>query len=74
MNLKMMFFSGIMTALIGLMLGLAVSEISQREHRRNIVIVGGGILGFVLGFTYQGIKQEKDSRAEYEEENQKNKE
>lgn len=67
MNLKMMLFSGIMTALIGLMLGLAVSEISQREQRRNIVIVGGGILGFVLGFTYQGIKQEKDERDEYEQ-------
>jgi len=67
MNLKMMLFSGIMTALIGLMLGLAVSEISQRAQRRNIVIIGGGILGFVLGFTYQGIKQEKDEREEYEE-------
>lgn len=69
MNLKMMLFSGIMTALIGLMLGLAVSEISPRQQRRNIVIVGGGILGFVLGFTYQGIKLEKDERQEYEEEN-----
>ncbi|MBD2393161.1 hypothetical protein VKI21_10255 [Cyanobacterium aponinum UTEX 3222] len=68
MNLKMMLFSGIMTALIGLMLGLAVSEISQRVHRRNIVIIGGGVLGFVLGFTYQGIKQEKDERQkEYED-------
>lgn len=67
MNLKMMFFSGIMTALIGLMLGLAVSEISQRQQRRNIVIVGGGVLGFVLGFTYQGIKQEKDERQEYDD-------
>ncbi|WP_330202547.1 hypothetical protein [Cyanobacterium sp. Dongsha4] len=68
MNLKMMLFSGIMTALIGLMLGLAVSEISQRVQRRNIVIVGGGVLGFVLGFTYQGIKQEKDERQkEYED-------
>ncbi|WP_406850508.1 hypothetical protein WEU38_10850 [Cyanobacterium aponinum AL20118] len=64
----MMLFSGIMTALIGLMLGLAVSEISQRVHRRNIVIIGGGVLGFVLGFTYQGIKQEKDERQkEYED-------
>ncbi|GAB4326427.1 hypothetical protein [Cyanobacterium aponinum] len=68
MNLKIMLFSGIMTALIGLMLGLAVSEISQRVHRRNIVIIGGGVLGFVLGFTYQGIKQEKDERQkEYED-------
>lgn len=67
MNVKSAIFSGIMTSLIMAMIALAVNHISGREHRRTIVVAGGAILGFVIGVTVQGIKEQKDTRYEDEE-------
>lgn len=58
-----------MTALVGLMLGIALTEIAQKEHRKNIYMVGGSTLGFVLGFAFQGVKQQKDEQPDYQEQN-----
>ncbi len=67
MNLKMVVFSGIMTALIGAMIGVAVAEIAQRETREKIVVVTGATLGFLIGSGFQAIKQQEKER--YQDEN-----
>ncbi len=59
MNIKMVIFSGIMTALIGSMFGLAVNHISQRTARRPASVIGGAVVGFVIGSAYQAIQQNK---------------
>ncbi|BAQ63430.1 hypothetical protein [Geminocystis sp. NIES-3709] len=67
MNVKSSIFSGIMTSLIVAMIALAVNHISQREHRRIVVVTGGAILGFVIGCAFQGIKDQKNTRYEDEQ-------
>jgi len=68
MNFKMVLFNGIMTALIGAMIGLAIAYISEREARKNYIIVTGSVLGFVLGSFQNCIRQERDQREqEYNE-------
>ncbi|MDJ0682462.1 MAG: hypothetical protein QNJ18_21690 [Xenococcaceae cyanobacterium MO_167.B52] len=59
MNIKTVIFSGIMTALIGAMLGLGVNHISQRTARRPLSVIGGAVLGFVIGSAYEAIQQNK---------------
>ena len=59
MNVRTIIFSGIMTALIGAMLGLAINYISQRSARRPMTIIGGAVLGFVIGSGYEAIQQNK---------------
>lgn len=67
MNIRMVIFSGIMTALIGAMIGLAVSNIAQKETREKIVVVTGATLGFFLGSGFQAVKQQETER--YKDEN-----
>ena len=62
MNLRMIVFSGIMCALIGAMIGLAISKIAQRETRTKIIIVAGGTLGFLVGSAYEGVNQQQKER------------
>ena len=64
MNIRTIIFSGIMTALIGAMLGLAVNHISQRTHRRQKAVIGGAVLGFVIGSAYEAIQQNKPDEEE----------
>ena len=64
MNFKIIIFSGIMSALIGAMLGLAVNYISQRTARRPVAVIGGAVLGFVIGSGYQAIQQNKPDEEE----------
>ena len=59
MNIRTIIFSGIMTALVGAMLGLAINYISQRDSRRPISVIGGAVLGFVIGSAYEAIQQNK---------------
>jgi hypothetical protein len=68
MNIRLIVFSGIMNALIGAMIGLAVCQLARREERKPIIIIGGASLGFGIGVVFQAIKEEKDQRdEEYEE-------
>ena len=67
MNVKTIIFSGIMTALIGAMLGLAINHISQRDARKNVALVVGSTLGFVIGAGYEAIQQNKPEEEELEE-------
>lgn len=68
MNFRVIIFSGIMTALIGAMMGLAVAKIAQREERKPILIIGGATLGFVIGAFQSSILQRQKLRdEEYEE-------
>jgi hypothetical protein len=69
MNYRTIIFSGIITALIGAMIGLAISRIAQKVERRKIIVIGGATVGFVLGAFQQAIVQQK--KEEYEEENKK---
>lgn len=62
MNIRKVIFSGIMTALIGAMFGLALTKISQREERRLILLVGGAAIGFVIGSFYESIQQQRKLR------------
>jgi uncharacterized membrane protein YebE (DUF533 family) len=59
MNIRMIIFSGIMTAIVGAMIGLAVAKISQRELRTKAIIIGGAALGFSVGAVYESIRQNK---------------
>ena len=59
MNIRTIIYSGVMTALIGLVIGLALTHISQRELRRNRIVFGGAILGFGIGAFYDAVRQEK---------------
>jgi hypothetical protein len=66
MNFRVVLASGIMSALVGMMLGLAVSYISQRETRKEIGIVGGATVGFVVGAGMCMILQQKrEKEGEY---------
>ncbi|MDJ0577615.1 MAG: hypothetical protein QNJ65_20955 [Xenococcaceae cyanobacterium MO_234.B1] len=75
MNFRTVIFSGIMTALIGAMLGLAVNHISERPSRRPMSLIVGASLGFVIGAAYQAVEQGKsrimdDNDIEPSEQNQ----
>jgi F0F1-type ATP synthase assembly protein I len=62
MNPRTIISSGIITALIGAMIGLAVSHIAQREARKPIIIISGAVVGFALGAFTESIRQEKRQR------------
>jgi hypothetical protein len=66
MNYRSIIFSGIMAALIGAMIGLAISHIAQRVERRRILVIGGATLGFVIGAFQQSIIEEKKQRNDSE--------
>ena len=67
MNVKTIIFSGIMTALVGAMLGLAINYISQRPDRKPVALFVGAGLGFVIGSGYEAIQQNKPEEEELEE-------
>ena len=67
MNIRMIIFSGIMSALIGAMLGLAVNHISQRASRKPTTVIGGAVLGFVIGSAFQAVQQNKHDEEELKE-------
>ncbi|NJL83302.1 MAG: hypothetical protein HC890_10745 [Chloroflexaceae bacterium] len=58
MNLKLVIFSGLMTALIGAMIGLGVAKISQRELRTKIIVITGASLGFAIGAAYESVRSQ----------------
>ncbi|HAC66202.1 MAG TPA: hypothetical protein DCF68_22375 [Cyanothece sp. UBA12306] len=64
MNIRVIIYSGIMTALVGAMFGLAVTKISQREQRKPILIVGGATLGFVIGAFQASVREQNKLRNE----------
>ena len=60
MNFRSVIYSGIMTALIGAMIGLALVNISKRELRAQSFIIGGSVVGFILGAAFDAVRQHKD--------------
>ena len=60
MNVKMLIFSGIMTALAGSLLGLVVAHIAQRESRQQTAIIVGSGLGFAIGVGYEAMQQNRE--------------
>ena len=64
MNIRVIIFSGLMTGLIGAMFGLALTTISQREHRKPILLIGGATVGFVIGAFQESIRERKRVRNE----------
>ena len=67
MNFRVVIFSGIMTGLIGAMIGLAAAKIAERRPiprplddsiERKFSVVGG-VLGFGLGAAFEAIRQQK---------------
>ena len=57
MNVKTIIYTGIMTAIFGAMLGLAVNYISQRTLRRSDDVIVGAVLGLVCGSAYSCVVQ-----------------
>jgi positive regulator of sigma E activity len=62
MNFRVVLSSGIMTALVGMMIGLAISHISQREERKTVHIVGGAVVGFLVGAGMSTILQQRQQQ------------
>lgn len=60
MNVKMLIFSGIMTALAGALLGLVVVHIAERESRQKTAIIAGSGLGFAIGVGYEAMQQNRE--------------
>lgn len=60
MNVRMLIFSGIMTALAGALLGLVVAHIAERESRQKTAIVVGSTLGFAIGVGYEAMQQSRE--------------
>jgi formate/nitrite transporter FocA (FNT family) len=62
MKIKAIIFSGIMTALVGAMIGTAVSYIAQKKERQKVIIITGATLGFVIGSMQHAVREEKKKR------------
>ncbi|TVQ46125.1 MAG: hypothetical protein EA365_06485 [Gloeocapsa sp. DLM2.Bin57] len=60
MNRRKIIFAGIMTALAGAMIGLAVAYI--RDRRDRPVVVTGAVLGFIIGVGKESIGQQSRIR------------
>ena len=60
MNIRMLIFSGVMTAFAGAMLGLVIAHIAERESRRPTAIVVGSTLGFAIGVGYEAMQQSRE--------------
>ena len=60
MNIRMLIFSGIMTALAGSLLGLVVAHIAERESRQKAAVVVGATLGFAIGVGYEAMQQNRE--------------
>ncbi|WP_319420563.1 hypothetical protein [Pleurocapsa sp. FMAR1] len=60
MNIRMLIFSGIMTALVGSFLGLVVAHIAERESRRPAAVIVGTGLGFAIGVGYEAMQQNRE--------------
>ena len=67
MNFRLAIFAGIMTGLIGAMIGVALGKIAENRPipraenepiARKFAVVGGA-LGFGLGFVLDGVRQQK---------------
>ena len=64
MNIRMLVFSGIITALVGALLGLVVAHIAERESRQKTAVVVGSTLGFVIGVGYEAMQQNREREAD----------
>ncbi len=62
MNIRTVIFNGLITALIGAMIGLAIAHIAQKETRRQTIIVTAAALGFAGGSFQEAIRQQKRLR------------
>ena len=60
MNVRMLVFSGIMTALVGALLGLVVAHIAERESRQKTAVIVGSTLGFAIGVGYEAMQQNRE--------------
>ena len=60
MNLIMVIFTGIMTALSGALLGIVVVHIAERESRQRVAIVVGSTVGFAIGVGYEAMQQNRE--------------
>lgn len=60
MNLRMLIFTGIMTALSGALLGVVVVHLAERESRQRVSIVVGSTVGFAIGVGYEAMQQNRE--------------
>jgi hypothetical protein len=60
MNLRMLIFTGIMTALSGALLGVVAVHIAEKESRQTAAIFVGSTVGFAIGVGYEAIQQNRE--------------
>ena len=60
MNIKMLIFSGIITALAGALIGLVVAHIAEKESREKAAVIVGSSLGFAIGVGYEAMQQNRE--------------
>ena len=74
MNFRIVIGAGIVSALVGAMLGLVASamvehsNVGQRTPHRRRNAIAGATIGFVLGAGYSALQQERQEREDYWEE------
>ncbi len=76
MNIKLIIFSGVITAAIGTVIGLSASELARPKFESSIYknvapkyAAAGGIIGLLAGAGQESIRQLKHQRDKEEETN-----
>ena len=59
-NFRMLVFSGIITALVGALLGLIIAHIAEKESRQQTAVFIGSTVGFAVGVGYEAIQQNRE--------------
>jgi hypothetical protein len=69
MNYRLLFFAGIVTAGIGIVLGIILAALLPTpytaklyQHQRTWFAIIGGIAGFIVGISQEGIRQMKEKQ------------
>ncbi|NJL53450.1 MAG: hypothetical protein HC930_17110 [Hydrococcus sp. SU_1_0] len=60
MSLRMLIFTGIITAHVGALLGVIVVHIAEKESRQTAAILVGSTVGFAIGVGYEAIQQNRE--------------
>jgi hypothetical protein len=60
MNLRMLIFTGIITAHVGALLGVVAVHIAEKESRQTAAVLVGSTVGFAIGVGYEAMQQNRE--------------
>ncbi|MGJ3245037.1 MAG: hypothetical protein ACFE0I_03060 [Elainellaceae cyanobacterium] len=73
MNVRLVIFSGIVTAIVGTVLGIGVAEIAEPQYESPIYqnveqkyAIAGAVIGFAVGIGQECVRQIKHQQQEEE--------